>query len=83
MQTLALYDMIKSAFEHIIKESDTSTKAAYENALKDAETKVSEIARRLRCIDPILTPHTLPLLGETGVIDETEVPVLMESIKES
>ena len=83
MQTLALYDMIKSAFEHIIKESDTCTKAAYENALKDAETKVSEIARRLRCIDPILTPYTLPLLGETGVIDETEVPVLMESIKES
>lgn len=83
MQTLALYDMIKSAFEYIIKESDTSTKAAYESALKDAETKVSEIARRLRCIDPILTPYTLPLLGETGMIDETEVPVLMESIKES
>ena len=83
MQTLALYDMIKSAFEHIIKESDTSTKAAYESALKDAETKVSEIARKLRRIDPILTPYTLPLLGETGVIDETEVPALMESIKES
>lgn len=83
MQTLAIYDMIKSAFEQMIKESDTSTKEKYDDALSEAELKVSELAKRLRRINPLLTPYTLPLLGEAEDIDDTEIPMLIEGVKEA
>lgn len=83
MQTIALYDMMASAFEEIIRESDTSTKEAYEKAVEDAEMKVSEIARRLRLQDPIMTPYYLPLIGESNTIEDKDVPKLLESIKDA
>jgi len=82
MQTLAFFDMIKSAFEEIIKESDTSTKEAYESAIKDAEAKVSELARKLRFMDPIMAPYYLPLIGESNRINESDFPILLNSIKD-
>lgn len=83
MQTIAFYDMMASAFEEIIRESDTSTKEAYEKAVEDAEMKVSEIARRLRLQDPIMTPYYLPLIGESNTIEDKDVPMLLESIKDA
>lgn len=83
MYTIELYDMMASAFEDIIKESDTRTKESYEKAVEDAERKVSEIARKLRLQDPIMTPYYLPLIGETNTIGDKDVPILLESIKDA
>ena len=83
MQTIALYDMMASAFEDIIKESDTRTKEAYEKTVEDAEMKVSEIAKRLRIQDPIMAPYNLPLIGESNIIEDKDVAMLLESIKDA
>lgn len=60
MQTLAVYNMIASAFAEEIKKSDTSSKEAYEASLENAKQKAEDMARKLRDIDPVLSPIVFP-----------------------
>ena len=77
MQTLAIFDMIASAFAEMIKESDTSTIEAYEASLNNAKQKVIDLVQQFRDIDPILTP--LLFSGEESV-DESRIPEMIKAI---
>lgn len=77
MQTLAVYDMIASAFAEKIKNSDTNSKEAYEASLKKAKQEVEDMVRLFRDIDPILAPI---LLSEERSVDKTRIPKIIKTI---
>lgn len=77
MQTLAIFDMIASAFAEMIKNSDTSTKETYETSLKNAKQKVIDMVHQFRDTDPILAP--ILYAGEKSV-DESRIPRMVKAI---
>lgn len=77
MQTLAVYDMIASAFAEIVKNSDTSTKEAYETSLNNAKQKVIDMVRQFRDIDPIMSPL---LLFDENSVDESRISGMIKTI---
>lgn len=77
MQTLAIFDMIASAFAEMIKNSDTSTKETYETSLKNAKQKVIDMVHQFRDTDPILTPILYE--GEKST-DKSRIPRMIKAI---
>ena len=65
MRTLAVYDMIASAFLDMLNKADSSTKEAYESSMRESINKVQEWIKRFRKIDPIQSP--ILFNGETTV----------------
>lgn len=78
MRTLAVYDMIASAFAEKIKNSDTNSKEAHEASLKKAKQEVEDMVRQFRDIDPILAPI---LLSEESSVDKTRIPKIIKTIE--
>ena len=77
MQTLAIFDMIASAFAEMIKNSDTSTKETYETSLKNAKQKVINMVHQFRDTDPILAPILYE--GEKST-DKSRIPRMIKAI---
>lgn len=77
MQTLAFYDMIASAFAEIIKNSDTSSKEAYETSLSQAKQELAELMQQFRDIDPILAPI---LLSAEKSVTDNRIPDIIKAI---
>lgn len=78
MRTLAVYDMIASAFAEKVKNSDTNSKEAYEVSLKKAKQEVEDMVRQFRDIDPILAPI---LLSEESSVDKARIPKIIKNIE--
>lgn len=79
MQTLAVYDMIASAFLDMLNKADSSTKEAYESTMRESINKVQEWIKRFRKIDPIKSP--ILFNGET-TIEKSLATELVDRISE-
>lgn len=77
MQTLAIYDMVSSAFAERIQNSDTSSKEAYDSTLEDSIYDLLECVKALRNKYPLMAPI---LLQSEDSIDEAEIPILIDAI---
>ncbi len=78
MQTLAFYDMVASALADKIRNSDTSTKDSYKEALNNAKHALRNIITRFRDIDPIMVPL---LLNDEDTIED--ITLFIDGIKKN